>query len=142
MSDTLLDIDDLSVRFATAAADVDAVRHVSIDVERGETVALVGESGSGKSVTMMSLMGLLPMPPAEVTGGEVLYQGRDVLKMGDEERRRLRDNGVTCERIPGTRATEEDWLFFNKCYRRTYREHHSTPYLNLNFFRRIGETIP
>ena len=59
-----------------------------------------------------------------------------------QERRRLRDNGVTCERIPGTRATEEDWLFFNKCYRRTYREHHSTPYLNLNFFRRIGETIP
>ncbi len=59
-----------------------------------------------------------------------------------QERRRLRDNGVTYERIPGTQATEQDWLFFNKCYRRTYREHHSTPYLNLNFFRHIGEAIP
>ena len=58
-----------------------------------------------------------------------------------QERRRLRDNGVTCERIPGDQATEEDWLFFNKCYRRTYREHHSTPYLNLDFFKRIGESI-
>ncbi|UCH48850.1 MAG: N-acetyltransferase [Betaproteobacteria bacterium] len=59
-----------------------------------------------------------------------------------QERRRLSDNGVTCERIPGNEATAEDWLFFNKCYRRTYREHLSTPYLNLDFFRTIGESIP
>jgi predicted N-acyltransferase len=59
-----------------------------------------------------------------------------------QERRRLSDNGVTCERVPGNEASAEDWLFFNKCYRRTYREHLSTPYLNLDFFRTIGESIP
>jgi predicted N-acyltransferase len=58
-----------------------------------------------------------------------------------QERRRLRDAGITCERIPGSQASEADWLFFNRCYRRTYREHLSTPYLNLEFFRRIGEAI-
>jgi len=58
-----------------------------------------------------------------------------------QERRRLRDAGVSCERVPGREATEEDWLFFNRCYRRTYREHLSTPYLNLDFFRAIGETL-
>jgi len=58
-----------------------------------------------------------------------------------QERRRLRDAGVSCERVPGKHATDEDWLFFNKCYRRTYREHLSTPYLNLDFFRSIGASI-
>ncbi|MGD8788844.1 MAG: GNAT family N-acetyltransferase [Burkholderiales bacterium] len=59
-----------------------------------------------------------------------------------QERRHLRDAGVTCERIVGSEASDEDWLFFNRCYRRTYREHLSTPYLNLDFFRTIGESIP
>ncbi len=59
-----------------------------------------------------------------------------------QERRRLRDDGVICERIAGGEASTEDWLFFNACYRRTYREHLSTPYLNLDFFRTIGELMP
>ena len=59
-----------------------------------------------------------------------------------QERRRLRDAGVTLERISGAEATDDDWLFFNKCYHRTYREHLSTPYLNLDFFRSIGKSIP
>lgn len=59
-----------------------------------------------------------------------------------QERRRLRDAGVTCERITGADATDDDWLFFNKCYHRTYREHLSTPYLNLDFFRSIGKSMP
>ena len=57
-------------------------------------LGVVGESGSGKSVTMMSLMGLLPSPPAEVTQGEVLYQGRDVLKMAEKDRRKLRGGEI------------------------------------------------
>ena len=48
---------------------------------------------------------------------------------------------MSCERVPGNQARDEDWLFFNRCYRRTYREHLSTPYLNLDFFRSIGESI-
>ncbi len=59
-----------------------------------------------------------------------------------QERRRLRDAGVTCERVSGADATDEDWLFFNRCYQRTYREHLSTPYLNLDFFRMIGNSMP
>jgi len=59
-----------------------------------------------------------------------------------QERRRLREAGVTCERISGVDATEDDWLFFKRCYQRTYREHLSTPYLNLDFFRTIGQSMP
>ena len=59
-----------------------------------------------------------------------------------QERRKLRDAGVTYERLSGSDATDDDWLFFNRCYQRTYREHHSTPYLNLDFFRSIGRSIP
>jgi len=59
-----------------------------------------------------------------------------------QERRRLRDAGVTYERINGADATDDDWLFFNKCYHRTYREHLSTPYLNLDFFRSVGKLMP
>lgn len=58
------------------------------------------------------------------------------------ERRKVMEAGVTMRRVRGTHATREDWVLFNRCYRNTYREHHSTPYLNLDFFLRIGETMP
>jgi predicted N-acyltransferase len=58
------------------------------------------------------------------------------------ERRRVRDAGVTFRRILGADATHEDWQFFNRCYRQTYREHHSSPYLNLAFFESIGASMP
>jgi predicted N-acyltransferase len=58
------------------------------------------------------------------------------------ERRKVREAGVTLRRVRGTEATDEDWRFFTRCYRHTYAEHHSTPYLNLDFFRRIGRTMP
>lgn len=58
------------------------------------------------------------------------------------ERRRVRDAGVTFRRVPGAQASDDDWRFFARCYRQTYREHHSTPYLNLAFFREIGATMP
>ena len=58
------------------------------------------------------------------------------------ERRKVREAGVTFRRIRGELASEADWRFFNRCYRQTYREHHSSPYLNLDFFRTIGATMP
>nr|WP_229409895.1 GNAT family N-acetyltransferase [Massilia timonae] len=58
------------------------------------------------------------------------------------ERRKVAEAGVTLRRVRGVDATREDWMLFNRCYRNTYREHHSTPYLNLDFFLRIGETMP
>ena len=58
------------------------------------------------------------------------------------ERRKVTEQGVTFRQIPGAQATDADWHFFNRCYARTYAEHHSTPYLNLAFFRRIGADMP
>ena len=58
------------------------------------------------------------------------------------ERRKVADAGVTLRRVRGVDATREDWVLFNRCYRNTYREHHSTPYLNLDFFLRIGQAMP
>lgn len=58
------------------------------------------------------------------------------------ERRRVRDAGITFRHLPGAAATDADWRFFHRCYRTTYREHHSSPYLNLEFFRQIGQTMP
>ena len=69
---------------------VEVVRDVDIDVRPGETVALVGESGCGKSMTMLSVMGLHPQPPAEIVSGQVLLDGRDLLAMNEDERRAVR----------------------------------------------------
>ncbi len=85
----------LSVRGLTTVLHLDGgpvtvVDDVAFDVSAGETVALVGESGCGKSLTMLSVMGLHPVPPAEVVAGEVLLGGRDVLAMDDDARRAVR----------------------------------------------------
>jgi len=75
-----LRVRNLETRFRTRAGHVHAVNSVSFDVARGELLGVVGESGSGKSVTMMSLVGLLPSPPAEIAAGEVLFDGQDLLQ--------------------------------------------------------------
>ena len=76
----LLRVTDLSVGFGRNAP---AVRGVSFEVRRGETVALVGESGSGKSVTNLALMGLVPQPPGVIESGSVTYEGRDLLRLSE-----------------------------------------------------------
>jgi oligopeptide/dipeptide ABC transporter ATP-binding protein len=90
----LLEIRDLHTEFRTGAGIVRAVDGVSYTVDPGETVAVVGESGSGKSVTAMSVLRLIPNPPGRVTGGEVWFDGRDLLKLSEEEMRRVRGNAI------------------------------------------------
>ena len=84
----LLRVRDLSIAFETEYGKTDAVKNVSFDVARGETLAIVGESGSGKSVTALSLTRLLPEPPARFSSGEILWKGDNVLAM---DARRLRE---------------------------------------------------
>jgi oligopeptide transport system ATP-binding protein len=86
----LLDVRDLHVEFRTREGVAKAVNGVDYSVDAGETLAVLGESGSGKSVTAQAVMGILDSPPGFVTQGEVLFQGRDLLKLGAEERRKVR----------------------------------------------------
>src|SRR6185312_3917693 len=80
--------------FRTGAGIVRAVDGVSYTVDPGETVAVVGESGSGKSVTAMSVLRLIPNPPGRITGGEVWFDGRDLLKLSEEEMRHVRGGDI------------------------------------------------
>ena len=89
MSEHLLEVRNLSVRFHTARGVVEAVRDVSWHVDRGETLAILGESGSGKSVSSSAILNLIDMPPGEITSGEILFDGRDLLKATPEQRRRV-----------------------------------------------------
>ncbi|CAL9572850.1 ABC transporter ATP-binding protein [Streptomyces griseomycini] len=86
----LLDVRDLHVEFRTRDGVARAVNGVSYRVDAGETLAVLGESGSGKSVTAQAVMGILDTPPGRITGGEVLFRGRDLLKLKEDERRRVR----------------------------------------------------
>ncbi len=91
MSDQpLLDLRNLTIHFATETGTVEAVKGISMQLQAGETLAVVGESGSGKSVTGLALTRLLPEPPALYKSGEILFKGRDVLKMSPRELRELR----------------------------------------------------
>ncbi|MDE0987659.1 MAG: ABC transporter ATP-binding protein [Pseudomonadales bacterium] len=88
--DTILSVKDLEVEFATYGGTVKAVRGVSFDVTRGETLAIVGESGCGKSVTVQSLMGLIPMPPGKITGGTATLNGKNILNLPPAEANKFR----------------------------------------------------
>jgi oligopeptide/dipeptide ABC transporter ATP-binding protein len=85
-----LDVRDLQVEFSTQGGKVQAVRGVSFSVEKGETLGIVGESGCGKSVTMMSVMGLIPIPPGRIVSGSALLNGRDILGLSTAELNRIR----------------------------------------------------
>src|SRR5215216_2411239 len=86
----LLEVDQLQVEFRTRDGVSKAINGVSFHLREGETLAILGESGSGKSVTAQAIMGILDSPPAFITGGEVRYCGQDILKLSDDERRRVR----------------------------------------------------
>ena len=90
----LLSVRDLEVRFVTRRATVHAVNRVSFDLEPGETLGIVGESGCGKSVTSLAMLGILPKPAGRVTGGSVVFQDRDLLKLPDSELRKVRGRDI------------------------------------------------
>src|SRR5687767_808258 len=91
---TLLQVKNLRTTFLTSAGVVRAVDGVSWDVQEGETVALVGESGCGKSVSALSIMRLVAEPAGRIDGGEILYKGRDLLKLTEPEMRRVRGREI------------------------------------------------
>ncbi len=92
--DPMLSVEDLGVEFAVEQNAVQAVRGISFEIGRGEIVGLVGESGSGKSVTGMSLLGLIPMPPGRIVSGRARFNGRDLLRLSPDERRRVRGREI------------------------------------------------
>jgi oligopeptide transport system ATP-binding protein len=91
---TLLQVKNLKTQFFTEDGVVRAVDGVTYDVEEGETLGLVGESGCGKSVSALSILRLIPYPPGKVTEGEILFEGDDLLKMGEDEIRHIRGNRI------------------------------------------------
>jgi oligopeptide/dipeptide ABC transporter ATP-binding protein len=90
----LLSISNLNVSFQNDAGIVHPVRGVDLQVHQGETVALVGESGCGKSVTALSVLQLLPTPPARFDSGSIQFSGRDLLKSSESEMQRIRGNDI------------------------------------------------
>ena len=91
---TLLQVRGLKTQFFTQDGVVNAVNGISYDLNEGETLGIVGESGCGKSVSVLSVMRLIPTPPGRIVGGEVLFQGRDLLKIDEEEIRQVRGNKI------------------------------------------------
>ncbi|GIV63424.1 MAG: ABC transporter ATP-binding protein [Bellilinea sp.] len=86
----ILQVQGLETQFRTREGIIHAVNGVSFNLKEGETLGIVGESGCGKSVTVMSMLRLIPSPPGRVTAGKALFQGRDLLTMSDEEIRHIR----------------------------------------------------
>jgi oligopeptide transport system ATP-binding protein len=91
---TLLQVKDLKTHFFTQDGVVKAVDGVSFDLEEGETLGLVGESGCGKSVSALSIMRLIPDPPGRIVGGEVWFDGEDLLKVSEDDIRHVRGNKI------------------------------------------------
>jgi oligopeptide transport system ATP-binding protein len=90
----LLSVRSLKTYFQTEDGTVKAVDDVSFDLDRGKTLGIVGESGSGKSVTNLSILRLIPSPPGKIVGGEIVFDGRDLLSLDDEEIRKVRGKRI------------------------------------------------
>ncbi len=95
MADNLLEVRDLVTAFHTDEGVVRAVDGVSFELRDGGTIGVVGESGCGKSVTSLSVMRLIPMPPGKIERGEILFEGRNLLKLSEKEMRALRGNQIS-----------------------------------------------
>lgn len=94
MSETLLEIKNLTIEFRTEEKTIEAVKSLNLKIPKGKTVGLVGESGSGKSVTSLAIMGLIPNPPGRISKGEILFKGQDLTKLSNDELRKLRGNKI------------------------------------------------
>jgi oligopeptide transport system ATP-binding protein len=95
MSGKLVEIRNLKTHFYTEDGISPAVDGVNLYINRGETLAVVGESGCGKSVTSLSVMRLIPSPPGKIVDGEILFEGRDLLKLPEAEMRKIRGNDIS-----------------------------------------------
>jgi ABC-type dipeptide/oligopeptide/nickel transport system ATPase component len=92
--DALLEVKNLKVQFNTLEGVVHAVNNVSFVVEEGKTLGIVGESGCGKSVTVLSIMRLIAEPPGKIAGGEILFEGKDLLKLDKSSMQDLRGQKI------------------------------------------------
>lgn len=95
MNQGILEVEDLSVKFFTSDGIVNAVDHVTFSIGKEEVLGLVGESGCGKSVTSLAIMRLLPIPPARITSGRVLFDGVNLLERPENEMRQIRGNTIS-----------------------------------------------
>ena len=92
---TLMKVNGLATQFFTEDGVVKAVDGIEYDLEEGETLGLVGESGCGKSVSALSLLRLIPNPPGRIVGGEVMFEGQDLMKLSEEDMRHIRGNRIS-----------------------------------------------
>jgi oligopeptide transport system ATP-binding protein len=90
----LLEVNGLKTQFFTQDGVVQAVRGISFYVDEGETLGIVGESGCGKSVSVLSVMRLIPQPPGKIVDGEVIFDGQDLVKVSDDDIRKVRGNKI------------------------------------------------
>ena len=95
MSKPLLELQNLTVHYETDEAVVEAVNNISLSLSAGETLGLVGETGAGKTTVALSIMGLLPYPPAHIIEGSILLDGEDITKMKEKQLRKIRGNKVS-----------------------------------------------
>lgn len=91
----ILELKELKTWYSTSAGIAKAVDGVSFSLDKNQTLGVVGESGCGKSVTALSVMRLVPMPPGYFAGGEILWKGKNLLTIPEEEMRRLRGNEIS-----------------------------------------------
>ena len=94
-TERLLEANNLKTYFDTDEGTVRAVDGVTFHIDKGETLAVVGESGSGKSVASLSIMRLIPQPPGRIAGGEVLFEGQDLVKKSERDMRKIRGNEIS-----------------------------------------------
>ena len=94
IGEVVLEVKNLQTYFVTRWGVVKAVDDVSFDLRRGETLGIVGESGSGKSVTVGSVMRLIPSPPGHIVGGQVLLEGEDILQLDEKEMESVRGSRI------------------------------------------------
>ena len=95
MSENILEVQDLEIRYVTDEETVRAVNDISFSLKEGESIGLVGETGAGKTTTALGIMGLVPDPPGEVVGGSIVFDGQDLLKLPEKQMREIRGGKIS-----------------------------------------------
>lgn len=95
MNEKILEIKDLRIQFQTRSSVVEAVNGINLTVEKGKTLGLVGETGAGKTTTALGIMNLIPNPPGKIVGGEILFEGKNLLSYSKEEIRKIRGKRIS-----------------------------------------------